>query len=427
MPNYISAIKLPNGDIYQIKDSNALKLTGGQVTGPVNFGDSVYINDLNIGNLITTGNAAFANNIQVNTINGVEVGLDPKFTDTIYVNKDAVQNGTELSLVTTGQKYIWSSKTSNSGTVTSVAAVGTEGILISGSPITASGTFTISLADNYGDIKNPYQSKTKNYVLAAPSTGNGVPTFRALVSADLPAGTSSMAGVVKLGATGGAAAYGHAHGSLTSAGIITTTAAIENGDKLVITDSNDSNKIKGSSITFGASESSFLTNKGTWTEITKASIGLSDVENTKLSTWAGTSNIITVGSITTGVWGGSTILVSHGGTGTTSFEANSLIASGANSTAALVTRGISTSITTSASSNIPTESAVKTYVDNQIAAIQGTVQGGYVTIAGNAQQVTGRKTFSNLAGASFKPAESSTSCDISYNQSLGALVFSFTN
>ena len=90
MPNYISAIKLPSGDIYQIKDSNALKLTGGQVTGPVNFGDSVYINDLNIGNLITTGNAAFVNNIQVNTINGIEVGLDPKFTDTIYVNKDAV-------------------------------------------------------------------------------------------------------------------------------------------------------------------------------------------------------------------------------------------------------------------------------------------------------------------------------------------------
>ena len=29
-------------------------------------------------------------NIQVNTINGVEVGLDPKFTDTIYVNKEAV-------------------------------------------------------------------------------------------------------------------------------------------------------------------------------------------------------------------------------------------------------------------------------------------------------------------------------------------------
>lgn len=118
--------------------------------------------------------------------------------------------------------------------------------------------------------------------------------------------------------------------------------------------------------------------------------------------------------------------VAHGGTGTTSFTANSLIMSGTSTTAALTTRAISTSITTNASTNIPTESAVKTYVDNQIATIQGTVQGGYVTIAGNAQQVTGRKTLSNLAGASFKPAESSASCDISYNQGLGALVFSFT-
>jgi len=47
---------------------------------------------------------------------------------------------------------------------------------------------TISLADNYGDTKNPYASKTQNYVLAAPSNANGVPTFRALTTADMPSG-----------------------------------------------------------------------------------------------------------------------------------------------------------------------------------------------------------------------------------------------
>ena len=62
--------------------STYLSLTGGNVTGPVNFGDSVYISDLNTGNFIATGNAAFTNNIQANTINGVEVGSNPKFTDT---------------------------------------------------------------------------------------------------------------------------------------------------------------------------------------------------------------------------------------------------------------------------------------------------------------------------------------------------------
>ncbi len=55
-------------------------------------------------------------------------------------------------------------------------------------PTTASGltTIAISLANGYGDTKNPYASKTKNYVLAAPSSANGVPTFRALVAADIP-------------------------------------------------------------------------------------------------------------------------------------------------------------------------------------------------------------------------------------------------
>lgn len=47
---------------------------------------------------------------------------------------------------------------------------------------------TISLADNYGDTKNPYASKTQNYVLAAPSNANGAPTFRALTTADMPSG-----------------------------------------------------------------------------------------------------------------------------------------------------------------------------------------------------------------------------------------------
>lgn len=45
---------------------------------------------------------------------------------------------------------------------------------------------TISLSTAYGDIENPYASKTKNYVLAAPNQTNGLPTFRALTKADIP-------------------------------------------------------------------------------------------------------------------------------------------------------------------------------------------------------------------------------------------------
>lgn len=50
----------------------------------------------------------------------------------------------------------------------------------------SSASTTISLKDAYGDTKNPYGSKTKNYVLAAPSDANGAPSFRALIAADIP-------------------------------------------------------------------------------------------------------------------------------------------------------------------------------------------------------------------------------------------------
>ena len=78
--------------------------------------------------------------------------------------------------------------TSNAGTVTSVRVQAT-------SPVTSSqntaqtGTLntTIALANAYGDTKNPYGTKTANYVLAGPTSGSAAaPTFRALVIADLP-------------------------------------------------------------------------------------------------------------------------------------------------------------------------------------------------------------------------------------------------
>ena len=78
----ISKIKLPNGTTYTLKDDGALQLTGGTVSGPVSFNDSISIDDATIGNLVVNGSASFTNNIQANTINGVAVGNSPKFTDT---------------------------------------------------------------------------------------------------------------------------------------------------------------------------------------------------------------------------------------------------------------------------------------------------------------------------------------------------------
>ena len=55
---------------------------------------------------------------------------------------------------------------------------------ITGGTITSTGT--IGLATAYGDTVNPYASKTANTFLAAPNGSAGVPSFRAIVAADIP-------------------------------------------------------------------------------------------------------------------------------------------------------------------------------------------------------------------------------------------------
>lgn len=54
---------------------------------------------------------------------------------------------------------------------------------------------------------------------------------------------------------------------------------------------------------------------------TRTALSIANVEDTALSTWAGTANIVTVGTITTGGWGGTTIPVNKGGTGATTAQA----------------------------------------------------------------------------------------------------------
>ena len=73
------------------------------------------------------------------------------------------------------------------GTVTSVRVQATSPVQSSeGSAQSTTLNTTISLVDAYGDTKNPYGSKTANYVLAAPNGSAGAPSFRALVAADIP-------------------------------------------------------------------------------------------------------------------------------------------------------------------------------------------------------------------------------------------------
>ena len=90
------------------------------------------------------------------TVNGHTVDKDVPsnavFTDTTYESKIAASGGTDVSLCTTGEKYTWNSKTSNTGTVTKVST----GAGLTGGDITTSGT-----------IKCDLKSETKSTLTAA--------------------------------------------------------------------------------------------------------------------------------------------------------------------------------------------------------------------------------------------------------------------
>jgi hypothetical protein len=116
-------------------------------------------------------------------------GTYPNFTITNSAPDQTValtQGGT-TTITGTYPNFTISSADQFQGTVTSVAGT---------SPVVSSGGATpaISLSAGYGDTLNPYASKTANFVLAAPNGSSGVPTFRAVVAADIPTFNQSTTG-----------------------------------------------------------------------------------------------------------------------------------------------------------------------------------------------------------------------------------------
>jgi len=107
-----------------------------------------------------------------------------------------ISGNTLIYDATTSPTGVWKNASLTAGTGISVTngagsiTIGNTGVTsVSGtSPVVSSGTATpaISLASGYGDTQNPYGSKTANYFLAAPNGSAGVPTFRAIVAADIP-------------------------------------------------------------------------------------------------------------------------------------------------------------------------------------------------------------------------------------------------
>lgn len=88
--------------------------------------------------------------------------------------------------------------------------------------------------------------------------------------------------------------------------------------KAYIASNNASGGIADGSITSIKLADGVVTDSKIASGISKAKVGLGNVENTALSTWRGTNNISSVGTITNGTWSGTAISVANGGTGATS-------------------------------------------------------------------------------------------------------------
>lgn len=164
-----------------------------------------------------------------------------------------------------------------------------------------------------------------------------------------------------------------------------------------------------------------------WSTVTKTDVGLGSVENTALSTWPGTANVVTVGTITTGTWNAGLISSTYGGTGVNnggrtltintgnltiaSQAAGSTISLGGNITTAnsVTTSGnFALTLTTTAATNV-TLPTTGTLVNTSGTGATGTWA---ISVSGNANTVTngvyttgdqtiaGIKTFSSTISGS---------------------------
>ena len=170
-----------------------------------------------------TGTVAVANGgtgLTTTPANGaLDIGNGTGFTRT------TLTAGTGISVTNSaGGITITNTSPSSGGTVTSVTGT---------SPVASSGGTTpaISLSSGYGDTQNPYASKTANFFLAAPNGIAGVPTFRAVVAADIPTLNQNTTGTAA-NVSGTVAVANGGTGATTAAGARTNLGATTVGGNM---------------------------------------------------------------------------------------------------------------------------------------------------------------------------------------------------
>lgn len=242
----------------KVTNSLKIQLNGGTTEGSNQFtyngsaGKTVNITKASIGlgdventKLSTWAGSSNLTTTKVGTLaaaatKGVDTSIQASSTSANLPTSQAVASFVE------GKGYVTSSG------VTSVRVQATSPVVSSTNTAqTSTLDTTISLANNYGDTKNPYAAKSPHYVLIGPSSGTSTaaPTFRALVADDIPSLSASKVGLgnvtnnkqvkgLSSGTTSGhlvswgSDGYTVADSGLTKAGLISNITV--NDDKITI-------------------------------------------------------------------------------------------------------------------------------------------------------------------------------------------------
>jgi len=123
-------------------------------------------------NITGVNDITMAGTLTLNDELNMESGSDILMSATGNIQIDG-DSGTGKFLKSVASGMEWTAITQNSGTVTSVAVSGGTGISVSGSPITSSGTITIS-ADNNGTVTS---IATTSPITGGTITGSGTIAF----------------------------------------------------------------------------------------------------------------------------------------------------------------------------------------------------------------------------------------------------------
>ena len=207
---------------------------------------------------VKSGSTTFGADAAVNIVAGSNVTVTPDATnnkitiaatDTTYSSKTAVSGGTDVSLVTTGEKYTWNSKQNALPTTTTAGKV-LKSTSTAGTVQWADDTNTNQTIKGAGTAfgaNDAIDIVAGSNVTVTPDTTNKKITIAATDTTYSSKSAASGGTDVSLVTTGekytwnNKAASNHAHGNITNTGTITSTA-VTSATGVLVYDSN--NKIQ---------------------------------------------------------------------------------------------------------------------------------------------------------------------------------------